>query len=316
MKNNITLHDGYADATKRAYQADWRVFERWCLEFNHKPLPATSEIVAEFLDAQAEDFKPATLTRRKAAISSIHKDMEHQDPTKNRLVAVALKRAYRKQGRRQKQARPLNREVVDQMLTSDRKSLIAVRDAALLSAAYDTGCRRSELVSIQAEDIDRMEDGSATVLIRKAKTDQEGNGQVRYLAPDTVKKIDAWLDRSSIETGSLFRSIFNGKVKTSQLPPRDVARRFKAMAAAASIETAIASSYSGHSTRVGMAQDMAAAGIDLIAIMQAGGWKTPTTVSRYVERLGAQRGAAATLAQKQDRFPITPKCELINGGNK
>jgi integrase len=301
MKREITLHDGYADATKRAYQADWRVFERWCLEFNHTPLPAAPESVAEFLDAQAEDFKPATLTRRKAAISSIHKDMEHQDPTKNRLVAVALKRAYRKQGRRQKQARPLNREVVDQMLTSDRKSLITVRDAALLSTAYDTGCRRSELVSIQAEDIDRMEDGSATVLIRKAKTDQEGNGQVRYLAPDTVKKIDIWLDRSRIETGYLFRSIFNGRTKAGQLPPRDVSRRFKAMAASASIEPAVASTYSGHSTRVGMAQDMAAAGIDLIAIMQAGGWKTPTTVSRYVERLGAQRGAAATLAQMQKR---------------
>ncbi|MCZ7861005.1 tyrosine-type recombinase/integrase [Agrobacterium salinitolerans] len=306
MNTHITLHDGYADATKRAYQADWKVFESWCREFGHSPLPSTPEIVADFLEAQAEEFKPATLTRRKAAISSIHKDMEHQDPTKSRLVAVALKRAYRKQGRRQKQASPLNREIVDQMLTSDRKSLIAARDAALLSTAYDTGCRRSELVSIQAEDIDRMEDGSATALIRKAKTDQEGNGQVRYLAPDTVKKIDVWLDRSRIESGSLFRSIINGRVKASQLPPRDVSRRFKVMAAAALIEPTIASTYSGHSTRVGMAQDMAAAGIDLIAIMQAGGWKTPTTVSRYVERLGAQRGAAATLAQKQHRSKTRP----------
>jgi integrase len=301
MTTHITLHDGYADATKRAYQADWKVFEIWCLESGHTTLPSTPEIVADFLDAQAEQFKPATLTRRKAAISSIHKDMGQQDPTKNRLVTVALKRAYRKQGRRQRQARPLNRDVVDQMLTLDRKGIIAVRDAALLSTAYDTGCRRSELVSIQAEDIDRMDDGSATVLIRKAKTDQEGNGQVRYLAPDTVSKIDQWLDRSKIESGPLFRSIFNGKVKESQLPPRDVSRRFKAMAAAALIDASIASTYSGHSTRVGMAQDMAAAGIDLIAIMQAGGWKTPTTVSRYVERLGAQRGAAASLAQKQRR---------------
>jgi site-specific recombinase XerD len=302
MKTAINLHDGYSDATKRAYLADWNIFELWCSDFGHVALPALPEIIADFLNAQGERFKPATITRRKAAISSIHKDMEYPDPTKVRIVAVSLKRAYRKQGRRQKQARPLNRGVIDCLLIDRGGGLISARDMALLSTAYDTGCRRSELVSIQAEDIERMDDGSATVLIKKAKTDQEGNGQVRYLAPDTVRRIDFWLDRSKIEAGSVFRSVVNGRVRASQLPPRDVSRRFKAMALAASIDAAEAKLYSGHSTRVGMAQDMAAAGIDLVAIMQAGGWKTPATVSRYVERLGAQRGAAATLANKQNRI--------------
>jgi hypothetical protein len=39
--------------------------------------------------------------------------------------------------------------------------------------------------------------------------------------------------------------------------------------------------------RVGAAQDMMIAGLDHIAIMQAGGWKTVDVVARYVENAAA-----------------------------
>lgn len=53
--------------------------------------------------------------------------------------------------------------------------------------------------------------------------------------------------------------------------------------------------------RVGAAQDMIAAGIELPAIMRAGRWKTTTMVSRYGERLLARRNGAAQLARRQGR---------------
>lgn len=40
---------------------------------------------------------------------------------------------------------------------------------------------------------------------------------------------------------------------------------------------------SGHSMRIGAAQDMMTSGINILPIMSAGGWKTPNTVARYVE---------------------------------
>ena len=46
---------------------------------------------------------------------------------------------------------------------------------------------------------------------------------------------------------------------------------------------------SGHSTRVGAAQDMIACGIELPAILQAGRWKSTTMVNRYGERLLTHR---------------------------
>jgi len=50
---------------------------------------------------------------------------------------------------------------------------------------------------------------------------------------------------------------------------------------------------SGHSARVGMAQDLVAHGAELAAVMQAGRWKSPTMPARYAERLSAGRGAVA-----------------------
>ena len=40
---------------------------------------------------------------------------------------------------------------------------------------------------------------------------------------------------------------------------------------------------SGHSLRVGAAQDLLIKGYDLAAIMRAGGWKSVDTESRYLE---------------------------------
>ena len=80
-----------------------------------------------------------------------------------------------------------------------------------------------------------------------------------------------------------------------------VPRIFKGMAREAGLPAGLADRLSGHSTRVGAAQDMVAAGIGLPAILQAGRWKSPAMVNRYGERLLARNGAAAQLARIQGR---------------
>lgn len=58
---------------------------------------------------------------------------------------------------------------------------------------------------------------------------------------------------------------------------------------------------SGHSSRVGAAQDMVRHGVDLPAVMQAGRWRSPEMVGRYTRRLDARRSGAAKLAERQGR---------------
>ena len=48
-----------------------------------------------------------------------------------------------------------------------------------------------------------------------------------------------------------------------------------------------------------MAQDLAAEGAELPAIMQAGRWKSPEMPARYAERMIAGRGAVAKFYERR-----------------
>ena len=157
-----------------------------------------------------------------------------------------------------------------------------------------------ELVALQVSDIVAEIDGSGTALVRRSKADPEGRGATVYVAPDTMALVRAWLARSGIAEGRVFRSLCRGALG-ERLDASQVPRIFKAMAARAGLPAEVVGRISGHSTRVGAAQDMVAGGIGMAAILQAGRWKTPAMVNRYGERLLARRSGAAQLARLQQR---------------
>ena len=110
-----------------------------------------------------------------------------------------------------------------------------------------------------------------------------------------------WLDRGVISEGRLFRSVGKSGRVGERLDPSQVPRLFKAMAREAGLPATVEQGLSGHSARVGAAQDMIAAGIELPAILQAGRWKSTAMVNRYGERLLARRSGTAQLARLQHR---------------
>ena len=127
------------------------------------------------------------------------------------------------------------------------------------------------------------------------------SAEIVYLARDSVALVRAWLARSAITDGRLFRSVAKSGRLGEGLDPSQVPRIFKAMAERAGLPETVVQGLSGHSARVGAAQDMIAAGIELPAILQAGRWKSTAMVNRYGERLLARRSGAAQLARLQDR---------------
>ena len=91
---------------------------------------------------------------------------------------------------------------------------------------------------------------------------------VRFLAPDTMKLLLGWLEAAGIAEGALFRSVRKGGRVGDALDPGDVARLFKAMVRTAGLTPEQVARISGHSSRVGAAQDMAASDrIEMPAIM-------------------------------------------------
>ena len=291
---------GLAPNTERARRSDWNLFSAWCDEEGATALPASAETVAAFVEAMAKDRRPASVRRYVSSIGARHRTARAEDTTKGEPVRIALREMHREQGRRQHQAEGLTRALLERLLDAAGDALIDARNRALLSVAYDTLLRRSELVAIEVGDLMVEHDGAATVLVRRSKSDPEGEGAQAFVARDSVGLVGEWLARSRVRQGRLFRSLNRG-VLGERLHAGEVPRVFKKMAREAGLPEDLVKAVSGHSTRVGCAQDMVAHNIGTDAILNAGRWKTPAMVNRYAERLSARRSGAAQLARLQNR---------------
>ena len=259
-----------------------------------------AETIAAFVDAMAKVRAPATVRRYVASIAAAHRAIGLGKTARSEPVRRALQRMHRRKGRRQEQAKGLTGALRERLLEVPGDGLIDARNRALLAVAYDTLLRRGELVDLQVTDIVAEFDGSATVLVRRSKGNPEGRGATAYVARDSMALLREWLERSGVREGRLFRSLCRGVVG-ERLDASQVPRIFKAMAERAGVPEEVVEHISGHSTRVGAAQDMVAGGIGMPAIQHAGRWKTTAMVNRYGERLLARRSGAAQLARLQHR---------------
>ena len=292
----------FAPNTERAIKADTGLFADWCREHGLCSFPADVDTVTAFVDAMAEVKAPATVRRYVASIAHQHRAGKvDPNPARDGEVGLALKRMHREQGRAQTQAAPLNRKLVEKMLEAPGVTLRHLRNRAILAMSYDTLARRSELVALTVADLTGADDGSATVAINRSKTDQEGTGSTRYVAPDSMQHVLAWIEAAGITHGHLFRAVNKGGAVGGPLTPGEVARAFKSMAEAAGVPVKGVAAISGHSCRVGAAQDMVRHGIEMPHVMQAGGWRTMEMVSRYAKHLEAWKGGSAKLAVLQNR---------------
>ena len=283
LDNLDKLEGAYSPHTLRGYRSDFVIFETWCRKTKRTPLPATPETVAEFITAQTVACSPSTLKHRIASIRKIHRLMRLVSPTEDEDVAIALRRAFRQKRRRPKQALGITSERLERLLKACREDLKGARDRAMLKVGYDTLCRRAELVALRVEDIQEDENGGARILIRRSKNDPFGDGRYGRISKAALEAVKYWLQIGKIRKGYIFRTTNNGNILTSGLHPYAVNRLVKQLATAAEFDAATIADLSGHSFRVGAAQDLMTSGKSVLAIMKAGGWRSMNVVGRYVE---------------------------------
>ncbi len=271
-------------STRKFYRIDFVTFSGWCDSLGLSPLPATPETIARFLTAQASiGMKPSTLARRLAAIRTMHESKGFSTPTQHKGVKAVLKGIKRENGIAQCKKAPATAERIRDMITYCPTTLIGLRDKALLLLGFAGAFRRSELVALTINDIERTPEG-IKVIIRKSKTDQEGQGQrIAILNGSRFRVVDAlmeWLDAASIQDGFLFRRIKKGgAIQSMALNDRSVATIVKQYAIKAGLT---ADDFSGHSLRSGFITSSAAAGADLFKLMEISRHKKPETVIGYV----------------------------------
>ncbi len=214
------MSGAYSANTIRSYRADFSIFAAWCKQEGHAPLPASPETVADFVTAQSESAAPATVNRRRASIAKIHHLLKLENPVRTEEVNLATRTMFRKKGRRQDQALGLTAALKHKIIDACPETPSGLRDRALIAVGYDTLCRRAELAQLLVDDLIIKTDGSGTILVRKAKSDQFGDGRLAYLSAEAIDHLKRWLHSADLTAGPIFRAIFSRRFNRGHFDPR------------------------------------------------------------------------------------------------
>lgn len=117
--------------------------------------------------------------------------------------------------------------------------------------AFDTLCRRSELVDLMALDITKNDLTTQqrfylSIKLRKSKTDQNSQGKWLHLSEQGSAAPQEWLIAANISEGPIFRGIDRGNKIGEKLGCFQIARIYKKIANKAQINCATIKNISGH----------------------------------------------------------------------
>ena len=264
--------------TLRAYKADYKDFALFCSKNNFQPMPAQPKTMALYLTNLSKTSKYSTLKRRLASISVLHKMKGHYIDTKHPIIMENLMGIKRANGSNQKGKKPI--------LINDLKCLIEVihqssekdsrkkRDKAIILIGFSGGFRRSELVSIDYEDLEFVVEG-VKIFVKRSKTDQSGEGMTKaipYFENEDfcpVIALKSWIELSQIKKDKIFK-----------ISDKGVALIIKKYANLAGLDS---QRYAGHSLRSGFATSTAESGAEERNIMAMTGHKSTEMVRRYIK---------------------------------
>ena len=283
------LKSSKANNTLRAYKSDFKDFGIFCSKHSLNSLPSEPKIVSLYLTHLSKNSKISTLRRRLVSISMVHKLKGYYLDTKHPIIVENLMGIKRTKGSIQKGKKPLliNHlkliiNVINQQKIDDIKKL---RDKSIILVGFGGGFRRTELISIDYEDLEFVSEG-LKILIKKSKTDQLGEGMVKGLPYFTnerycpVSNLKKWLETSKIKSGPIFRRFSKGLfLSDKRLTDQSVVLLIKKYLGLAGIEN---KNFAGHSLRSGFATVAAESGADERSIMAMTGHKTTQMVRRYI----------------------------------
>ena len=268
-----------SENSRKALTGDLRHFTDW-----GGNIPANPETISRYISDHAEVHSIATIKRRLASISKAHNMSGYDNPVSSELVKMVMRGVQRQHGKPQRQAAPILKEDLTVMLSHTPDNLKGQRDKALLILGFCAALRRSELVGIQAQDLEFNAQG-LILTITRSKTDASGTGEkiaIPYgrgkICP--VKLVCLWLENSGIENGPLFVSFRKGNIPTGErLSDRAVSDIIKHYAAKAGLNP---ERHSGHSLRSGLATSAAMHGVSSWKIRAQTRHKSDAMLARYI----------------------------------
>ena len=271
------LKNSKAHNTLRAYQADFRDFTKFCTKNGLNSLPSDPKIISLYLTHLSAFSKFSTLRRRLASIKVIHRLKGHYIDTKHPIISENLMGIKRKMGVKQNSKKPIlinDLKLIINVIDNDKNDHKKHQNKALILTGFAGGFRRSELVSIEYEDIDFVNEG-VKIQIKRSKTDQTGIGMIKAIPYFENKNycpvisLKTWINYAKINKGRIFN-----------ISDKTVALTIKKYALLAGLDK---TKYAGHSLRSGFATSTAEIGADERSIMTMTGHKTTQMVRRYIQ---------------------------------
>ncbi len=283
------LKSSKSNNTLRAYKSDFKDFGAFCSKHGFNSMPTEPKVVSLYLTHLSNNSKISTLRRRLVSIGVVHKLKGHYLDTKHPVIIENLMGIKRKKGSIQLGKKPILINHLKQIINviDDQKieKIKKLRNRTLILIGFGGGFRRTELISIDFEDLDFVDEG-LKIILRKSKTDQFGEGLVKGLPYFNNEKycpvtsLKNWINLSKIKTGPVFRRFAKGSILTGhRLTDQTVVLIIKECLKLAGIEN---KNFSGHSLRSGFATVAAESGADERSIMAMTGHKTTQMVRRYI----------------------------------
>ena len=271
------LKSSKAHNTLRAYKADFRDFALCCQQNGFSSMPSEPKIITLYLTHLSKSSKFSTLKRRLASISVIHKLNGHYLDIKHPIITENLLGIKRAKGTYQKAKKPIlinELNLILKAIDEDKNTKIRFKNKALILIGFSGGFRRSELVSIEIDDIEFVKEG-VKIFIKRSKTDQSGEGMTKGIPYFTnsrycpVVSLKEWIKEGQINAGKIF-----------DMSDKNVALIIKKYVEKAGLDK---KKYSGHSLRSGFATSAAELGAEERSIMTMTGHKTTQMVRRYIK---------------------------------
>jgi hypothetical protein len=265
--------------TLRTYKSMFQKFCAFCEANKLSYLPASSETIALYLSSIGKDVSFSTLDSTVASIEKAHEKSNLSilgDKSIYERVRKGIRRIH-KNNQSTKQAPPLT--VLDLKGACCRllKGVKNIRDRSIITLCFFGAFRRSELVSLNLENIEFTDNGIVVDLMQSKTQDTKQKIYISYAKDNDicpVKALKSWLDISGITEGAIFRSLFkNGSVSG----------RLSGHAVSNIIKDHFGMNYSGHSARRGLVTASAEKGTPIHIIKKHSRHKSADMVLRYVE---------------------------------
>ena len=268
--------------------------------------PASDQLLADYVyhlqyrhqDGRRRPASRSTIFRHIASIDRWHNLLELSKPSVHFKTRTALETLRNTIDGQQVQKAPLKlKHVKKAMAVCDPAILRDVADVCLLTVAYETLLRRSNLIAIDIEHLKFDDDGGVFITVARTKTDKNGKGLIKYLSPGTTRIVKYWMEKAGIARGALFRGIYSDNTLSERMDSKSVASAFKRIAKR--IGHPADFNIGAHSTRIGAVDDLVDRNVDSAAIMLAGNWKDIRMVAHYSRERDAKKSAMSALMHSE-----------------